>query len=51
MITSINKQVVETAEALIVAIRTHQPGESVRLEFERAGRPREVTVTLGTQTG
>ncbi|MFC5266943.1 S1C family serine protease [Kribbella qitaiheensis] len=51
VVTSINNQVVETAEALIVAIRTHQPGENVRLEFERAGKPREVTVTLGTQTG
>lgn len=51
VVTSINNQVVETAEALIVAIRTHQPGENVQLEFERAGKPREVTVTLGTQTG
>ena len=51
VITSINRQPVDTAEALIVAIRTHQPGENVRLEFERGGKPREVTVTLGTQTG
>ncbi|HEU4948163.1 MAG TPA: trypsin-like peptidase domain-containing protein [Kribbella sp.] len=51
VITSINGQTVDTAEALIVAIRTHQPGESVRLNFERGGRSRQVAVTLGQQTG
>jgi putative serine protease PepD len=51
VITQINSQAVDTAEALIVAIRTHQPGESVRLNYERGGKPRQVSVTLGKQTG
>jgi putative serine protease PepD len=51
VITQINSQVVDTAEALIVAIRTHRPGESVRLDYERGGKPRQVSVTLGQQTG
>ena len=51
VITKINSQVVDTAEALIVAIRTHRPGESVRLDFERGGKPRQATITLGQQTG
>ncbi|HET6292112.1 MAG TPA: trypsin-like peptidase domain-containing protein [Kribbella sp.] len=51
VITSINNQPVDTAEALIVAIRTHQPGESVQLDYERGGKPHEATVKLGTQTG
>ncbi|WP_112244151.1 S1C family serine protease [Kribbella monticola] len=51
VITKINGLVVESAEALIVAIRTHRPGENVRLEFERGGKPRQVTVALGQQTG
>ncbi|GAA1686215.1 hypothetical protein GCM10009745_33490 [Kribbella yunnanensis] len=51
VITEINQQLVDTAESLIVAIRTHQPGESVRLVYERSGRPREATVTLGQQIG
>jgi len=51
VITQINSQPVDSAEALIVAIRSHRPGESVRLDFERAGKPRQVTVTLGQQTG
>ncbi len=51
VITKINSQVVDTAEALIVAIRTHRPGESVKLDFERAGKPRQANITLGQQTG
>ncbi len=51
VITQINSQPVDSAEALIVAIRSHRPGESVRLDFERAGKPRQVAVTLGQQTG
>jgi putative serine protease PepD len=51
VITSINNQLVDSAEALIVAIRTHQPGESVRLVYERGGKARQANVTLGRQTG
>ncbi|TDD59103.1 PDZ domain-containing protein [Kribbella antibiotica] len=51
VITEINKQLVDTAEGLIVAIRSHQPGESVRLVYERSGRPRQATVTLAEQIG
>ncbi|GAA3565652.1 S1C family serine protease [Kribbella ginsengisoli] len=51
VITQINSQPVDTAEALIVAIRTHQPGENVRLVFERGGKPREVTLKLTAQEG
>jgi putative serine protease PepD len=51
VITSINNEPVDSAEVLIVAIRTHQPGEAVRLSFERGGRSRTVTVTLAQQIG
>ncbi|GAB3810646.1 hypothetical protein GCM10028799_04000 [Kribbella italica] len=51
VVTSINNQPVDTAEGLIVAIRTHRPGETIRLDYQRAGRPRQATVTLGQQTG
>ncbi|GAA1602178.1 hypothetical protein GCM10009789_65430 [Kribbella sancticallisti] len=51
VITKINSQPVGSAEALIVAIRTHRPGESVKLDFERSGKPRQANVTLGAQTG
>jgi putative serine protease PepD len=51
VITTIEGQTVTSAEALIVAIRTHRPGETVRLGFERDGRTHNVSVTLGSQTG
>ena len=51
VITAINNQAVDSAEVLIVAIRTHQPGESVRLAYERGGKPRELNLTLAQQIG
>ncbi|WP_407657658.1 trypsin-like peptidase domain-containing protein, partial [Kribbella turkmenica] len=51
VVTAIDNQPVLTAEALIVAIRAHQPGESVKLVYERGGKARQATVTLGQQTG
>ncbi|WBQ07008.1 S1C family serine protease [Kribbella sp. CA-293567] len=51
VITKINSQAVDTAEALIVAIRSHRPGESVRLDYERGGKPRQVVIKLGQQVG
>ena len=51
VITAINNQVVDTAEALIVAIRTHQPGEKVTLAYERSGRAKQVAVALAETFG
>ncbi|TWD73253.1 putative serine protease PepD [Kribbella amoyensis] len=51
VVTKINNKLVDSAEALIVSIRTHRPGETVRLDYERAGRPRQANVTLGSQIG
>jgi putative serine protease PepD len=51
VVTEIDGQTVTSAEALIVAIRTHRPGEKVELTYERGGRDRQTTVTLGQQTG
>jgi putative serine protease PepD len=51
VVTSIDSQKVNSAEALIVAIRTHAPGETVKLKLERDGKTVQVTVTLGQKTG
>ena len=51
VITSVNTQAVDSAEVLIVAIRTHQPGESVRIAYERSGKSRQVNLTLAQQIG
>jgi putative serine protease PepD len=51
VVTSIDGQSVQSAEALIVAIRAHRPGERVKLAIERGSTTQEVSVTLGQQTG
>jgi putative serine protease PepD len=51
VVTSIDGQSVQSAEALIVAIRAHRPGERVELGVERGGTTRQINVTLGQQTG
>ena len=36
---------------LIVAIRSHQPGETVTLEVQRSGKDKRVEVTLDGKVG
>ncbi|GAA4380019.1 S1C family serine protease [Nocardioides caricicola] len=51
VITEIEGQRVTDGIALIVAIRTHQPGETVEFTVERDGEERTISVTLGEQVG
>ncbi|HEU5486803.1 MAG TPA: trypsin-like peptidase domain-containing protein, partial [Microlunatus sp.] len=51
VITAIDKQPVTAPEELIVAIRTHRPGDKVALEYERGGRQGTAEVTLGSREG
>jgi len=47
VITSINDGKVRTADALIAAVRSHAPGEQVKITFTRGSASQTVTVTLG----
>ncbi|WP_243059325.1 S1C family serine protease [Nocardioides sp. SR21] len=51
VITEIEGQRVIDGIALIVAIRTHQPGETVEFTIERGGQERTIEVTLGEEVG
>ncbi|MFN8194403.1 MAG: trypsin-like peptidase domain-containing protein [Nocardioidaceae bacterium] len=51
LVVAINGQRVTDGIALIVAIRTHQPGETVTLTVERDGDQRTVEVTLDSKVG
>ena len=42
---------VTDGKALIVAIRSHQPGETIEFTYVRDGREESTTVTLGSETG
>ena len=51
VVTAIDEQSVSTAEELIVAVRTHRPGDRVTVTYERGGQPRTTDVTLGSRVG
>ena len=49
VVTAIDGQPVTTAEELIVAVRTHRPGDQVTLTYERGGQQSTAEVTLGSR--
>jgi len=51
VIVSIDGRPISGAVELIVAIRTHRPGETVRLGYTRDGRQSQARVTLGSKEG
>ncbi|HJQ01974.1 MAG TPA: trypsin-like peptidase domain-containing protein [Jatrophihabitans sp.] len=48
VVTAVNDQRVTTADALIAAIRSHAPGEQVKVSYIRGGTNSSVTVALGS---
>ncbi len=51
VITEVNGQRVGDGIALIVAIRSYQPGQTIRFTVSRGGDKRTVEVKLGSETG
>jgi putative serine protease PepD len=51
VITEVDGERVTDGIALIVAIRAHQPGETVEFTIERDGEERTLRLTLGAETG
>jgi putative serine protease PepD len=51
IVTSIDGKPVTALEQLIVAIRTHRPGDQVVLGYQRGGKESEAKVTLGAREG
>ncbi|MFI2707919.1 S1C family serine protease, partial [Nocardioides sp. CER28] len=51
IVTSVDGQRVTDGIGLIVAIRTHQPGEKVTFTVNHAGKDHQVRITLGGQVG
>ena len=49
--TAVDGQPVTDGIALIVAIRTHQPGETIEFTVMRGGEERTVEVTLDGEVG
>ncbi len=51
VIVALGGEEVNAADELIVAIRSHRPGDTITLTIERNGARREVEVTLGSAVG
>jgi putative serine protease PepD len=51
VVTEVDGSPVADGIGLIVAIRTHQPGETIDLAVRRGGRTRDVKVTLDAKVG
>jgi putative serine protease PepD len=49
IITAVDGQKVTTADDLIVAIRSHLPGQHVTITYDRGGQSKTVTLTLGSE--
>jgi len=48
LVTQVDDQRVTTADGLIAAIRSHAPGDQVKISYTRGGKAGSVTVTLGS---
>ncbi len=51
VVQSVDGKRVSTLEELIVNIRTHRPGQTVTLAYQRGGDDRTAKVTLGSREG
>ncbi|RCV61017.1 S1C family serine protease [Marinitenerispora sediminis] len=50
VVTKIDDRRVSDADVLIAAVRSHQPGDTVTVTYQRDGRTHETDVTLSTQS-
>lgn len=48
VITTVDGTPITSARDLVTVMARHKPGDKVRLTYRRAGKPRTVTMTLGT---
>jgi len=48
VVTKLDAQLIDNADALVAAVRAHAPGDTVTVTFLRAGSTRTVTVKLGS---
>jgi putative serine protease PepD len=51
LVSSVDGRRVETREELVVAIRTHRPGDKVTFGYSRGSRQSEAELTLGSRVG
>jgi putative serine protease PepD len=51
VVTAVDGKAIASGDALVAAVRSHRPGDEVKVTFTRAGKSSEVTATLGSDDG
>jgi putative serine protease PepD len=51
IVTKVDDRLIDSADALIAAVRSHRPGDNIAITVVRAGKTRIVHVTLGDDSG
>ncbi|TCO46407.1 putative serine protease PepD [Kribbella antiqua] len=51
VVTAVDGKAIASGDALVAAVRSHRPGDEVKITLTRAGKSMTVTATLGSDNG
>ncbi|MEU4287467.1 trypsin-like peptidase domain-containing protein [Kribbella sp. NPDC026596] len=51
VVTTVDGKAIASGDALVAAVRSHRPGDEVKVTFTRDGKTQTVTATLGSDNG
>jgi putative serine protease PepD len=51
VVTAVDGKAIASGDALVAAVRSHRPGDQVKVDFTHNGKAQSVTATLGSDNG
>jgi len=51
VVTAVDSKAIASGDALVATVRSHRPGDQVKVTFTRAGKSQSITATLGSDNG
>ncbi|TDD29418.1 PDZ domain-containing protein [Kribbella turkmenica] len=51
VVTAVDGKVIASGDALVAAVRSHRPGDEVKITIVRGGKTQTITATLGSDNG
>ncbi|MGW6280550.1 trypsin-like peptidase domain-containing protein [Kribbella sp. NPDC055071] len=51
VVTAVDGKAIASGDALVAAVRSHRPGDQVKINLTRNGKPQSITATLGSDNG
>jgi putative serine protease PepD len=51
VVTAVDGKTIASGDALVAAVRSHRPGDQVKLSITRGGQKQTLTATLGSDNG